>query len=294
MAATPLVGKQLVRSAYRLLMQDSSMIVLLFVGGLFSGLAFLLVAVPASMLHGGSITASGTDVVALLAYAIAVLASTFVSVFFLGAVVAAAMMRADGMDPDVRSALGVAWSRRVPLLAWAGVSTVVGMLLRSLERSGLAGSIVRLLAGMAWGVATWFAIPVIIAEGTMPMATIRRSSQILTSRFGSNVRATVRLGLTWGLAMFGTLALAMLGGWLLLTSAPRAYAMHNLGVLLVVVGGIAFVVVSAMWSALSAYLRTVLYRYAVGLATPGIDASELPPLVQAQAPLPAQSPYPFT
>ena len=289
MAATPLAGKPLVQSAYRLLMQDKAMVVLLFVGGVFSAIAFGLIAFPLSILRGGD--AQG-GVVGILIFGVALLASTLVSVFFLGAVVAAAMMRADGMDPDVRSALGVAWSRRGPLLAWAVVSTIVGMVLRSLERSGLAGSIVRLLAGVAWAVATWFAIPVIIAEGTMPIATIQRSSEILRSKFGSNVRATVRLGVTWTLAMVAALAVAGIGGWLLLTSAPRAYAAHNLGWMLLVIGVVAVFVVSAIWSAVSAYLKTVLYRYAVGLPTPGINPFDLPSMLPPPQ-APSAQPYPF-
>ncbi len=286
MSATPLTGKPLVRSAYRLLLQDTSMVVLLFVGGLLSAVAFALVAWPASTILGVPVFGSRHDgsIVSLLVYGAALLASTFVSVLVMGAVVAAAMMRADGLDPTVRSALAVAWSRRGPLLAWAAVATVVGMLIRSLERYGIGGALVRLLAGVAWSLATWFAIPVIIAEGTMPMQTVSRSVEILRTRFGTNVRATIRLGLVWTLALLGTLVVAGYGAWLLFTSGPRAYAAHNLGVMLLVLGGVAFFVVSAVWSAVSAYLRTVLYRYAVGLPTPGIDPRELPSLLPVGGP----------
>jgi hypothetical protein len=274
-----LAGKPLVQAAYRLLLQDSSMIALLFAGGLASGATFALIALPAELVMGTSVTTSSNPV-SLGVYAVALFASTFVSTFFTGAVVAAAMMRADGHDPDVRSALAVAWSRRVPLLAWAGFATIVGLLLRMLERWGLAGALVRLLAGVAWAVATWFAVPIIIAEGTMPLETVQRSSQVLKDRFGTNVRATVRLGLQWVLAMVGLVLLAAFGVLVLVTGTSRHQSAGVLlGGLIVVLAVAGLFLASAVWSAVGAYLRTVLYRYATGRPIPGIDPRVLPPLL---------------
>ena len=191
-------------------MRDPSMIVLLVIGGMASGVAFLLVAGPAELLLGVSLEKSSNPV-AFAVLAVALLASTFVSTFFTGAVVAAAMERADGGDPDVSSALAAAWARRGPLLAWAAFATAVGLALRALERWGVAGLLVRVLAGAAWTVGTWFAVPVIMAEGTMPIDTVRRSVDVLSTRFGTNVRATVRFGLEWLLVYVGIIAVAAFG-----------------------------------------------------------------------------------
>lgn len=279
MAAPPLAGKPLVQAAYRLLMQDSSMIALLFAGGLASGATFALIALPASMVLGTSVSTNGSPV-SVAVYALALFASTFVSTFFTGAVVAAAMMRADGQDPDVRTAMAVAWSRRGPLLAWAGFATIVGIGLRLLERWGLAGALVRVLAGVAWTLATWFAVPVIIAEGTMPIETVQRSAQILKERFGTNVRATVRLGFQWVLATIGLVLVAAFGVVVLVSGTSRHQSVGVLiGALIVVLAVAGLFLASAVWSAVGAYLRTVLYRYATGQPIPGIDARALPPLL---------------
>ena len=287
MAAPPLAGKPLVQAAYRLLLQDSSMIALLFAGGLASGATFALIALPAELVLGTSVSTSGSPV-SIAVYAVALFASTFVSTFFTGAVVAAAMMRADGQDPDVRSAMAVAWSRRGPLLAWAGFATIVGLLLRMLERWGLAGALVRMLAGVAWTLATWFAVPIIIAEGTMPIETVQRSAQILKERFGTNVRATVRLGLQWVLAMIGLVLLAAFGALVLVTGTSRHQSAGVLlGVLIVVLAVVGLFLASAVWSAVGAYLRTMLYRYATGRPIPGIDPRVLPPLLPVAVRAPA-------
>jgi hypothetical protein len=276
---TSLAGKPLVQSAYQLLRQDKSMVVLLFAGGVCSALAFGLVVVPASVVHGAVLT-ERDGFAGLAVYAVALLLSTFVSTLFMGAVVAAAMIRADGGDPGISSAMAVAWSRRSPLLAWAAMSTVVGIAMRVLERFGAAAVVVRLFAGVAWAVATMFAVPVIMAEGTMPVQTVRRSAQILTSRFGTNVRATFRLGFQWTMAMLG--ALLVVGvGVALVAAGNRAggIVLEVVGGLLVVAGVVAFFVISAVYAAVSVYLRTVLFRYATGRPTPGIDPSALPPMI---------------
>ena len=281
MATAPLVGKPLLRQAWTLLMRDPSMIVLLVIGGMASGAAFLLVAGPAELVLGSSLEKSSNPV-AFAVLAVALLASTFVSTFFTGAVVAAAMERADGGDPDVSSALAAAWARRGPLLAWAAFATAVGLALRALERWGVAGLLVRVLAGAAWTVGTWFAVPVIMAEGTMPIDTVRRSVDVLSTRFGTNVRATVRFGLEWLLVYVGIIAVAAFGVVVLLTGVSRHQAMGLvLGVVIVLIGVVGLFVASAFQQALSAYLRTVLYRYATDLPIPGISTEVLPPMLPA-------------
>lgn len=275
MARQSLAGKPLVDASYRLLWQDKEMVPLLFVGGVASGLAFGLIAglgafVDPSMFHDGGLSATGYVV-----FGVALLVATCVSVLFLGAIVAAATQRAEGSDPTARTALAAAWERRVPLFAWALTSTVVGLLLRQLERFGPLGWIARLVGGVAWSVATIFAVPVIMAEGVMPFEAVRRSSKVLTERFGSNVRAGFRLGVTWTLAMIGALVVVVVGVGVAASSS--AVVVVALGVLLALVGVVGFFVVAAIYSAVGAYLRTVLYRYAVGLPTPGIDASLMPP-----------------
>ena len=277
--ATTLAGKPLVSASWALLRRDPSMIVLLLVGGVSASVAFALVALPASLVLGVPTDGRGGPA-SVVVYALALFVSTLVSIFFLGAVVAAAMERADGGDPTFSSAMAAAWDRRSQLVAWAALSTAVGVALRLLERFGIAGTIARLLAGVSWAVATWFAIPVIMAEGTMPIETIRRSSHILTSRFGSNVRATVRLGLIF----LGLYLLLFVLGFTGLLAAFDGVKAHNsittaTGVLLVVAAIVGGFLVSAVGSAIGAYLRTVLYRYATGLPTPGIDPRVLPPML---------------
>lgn len=282
--ATSLAGKPLVEASWALLRRDPSIIALLVVGSLAASVAFALIALPIYAVFGLPVDGTG-NWLNIAVYAIALLASTLVSTFFLGAVVAAAMQRADGGDPTFGSALGAAWERRTQLLAWAALSTVVGIALRQLERFGLAGQVVRLLAGVGWAVATWFAIPVIMAEGTMPFETIKRSSHVLTSKFGSNVRATVRLGVIYILLWLGVFAVGMLGLFAFVEGTTKREALTTgSGIALILTALVGGFIVSACWQATSVYLRTVLYRYATGRPTPGVGQWVLPPMLGGPTP----------
>lgn len=277
--ATTLAGRPLVEASWALLKRDPSIIALLVVGSLAASAAFALVALPTYLVLGLP-TDGRSDWTSVLVYSVALFASTLVSTFFLGAVVAAAMQRADGGDPTFRSALAAARERRTQLIAWAALSTVVGVALRQLERFGVAGQVVRPLAGVSWAIATWFAVPVIMAEGTMPLETIRRSGSVLTSKFGSNVRATIRLGIVYILLWFAVFAVSLMGLFAFVDGVRTHEGLTTgSGLVMIVVALVGGFVVMACWQATSVYLRTVLYRYATGLPTPGVGAWVLPPLL---------------
>ena len=282
--ATALTGRPLVEAAWKLLRRDPSVVWLLIIGGAGSAAAFWLIVLPLSMSTGAKLT-DRTDPTAIVIYALALFASTFVSTFFLGAVSAAAMQRADGGDPTFGSAVGAAWRRRSQLVAWAAMSTAVGVALRLLQRFGLAGLLARLLAGGSWAVATWFAIPVIMAEGTMPGATIRRSTKILTARLGSNARSTFRLGAYFFVAQVVLFVIGMIGLFLLFGAVRNrdtgGMAFAFTVVALWILGSF---LLSAVSSSLSVYLRTVLYRYANDLPIPGIPGYALPALLGPSTP----------
>ena len=268
----------LVQSTYKLLLEDKAMVVVLFVGAVASTVVLAAIMVPALAFAHIEPTPRGGPA-SFAVYALALWASSFVSVLASGVVVAAAHLRCEGGQPDVRQALRLAWSRRGPLLAWAALSTVVALVMELLDRLGLAGAIVRFLAGVTWAVATVFAVPVIITEGTMPVATVRRSALVVRNNFGSMVRSNVRLAVPWIAATIATGLFAAVGA-IVLTLGINAGEVDQIvvGSLLTLFGGVAFFFCTSTSSALTAYLDTLLFRYANARPVPGIDVRDLPPL----------------
>jgi hypothetical protein len=270
-------SRELVNAAYRLLFADKWMIGVLLVGGLATAAAVAPIMVPAALL--GAFSFAGGPIglwPSVVATAAAVWAATSVMVLVSGVVVAAATIRADGGVPTARAALAVAWSRRRPLAAWAFVTAVVGMLASLLNRFGVAGIVAQFAVGLGWATATMFAVPLVISQGTMPVATLRTSAGLVLANFGTVARSQIRLAAPWTVAGIGAVLEAMIGVIVLINSNGWTPGLQ-VGVALTGMGALGFFFVAMTSAGLAAYLDTILYRYATGQPVPGIDPSFLPP-----------------
>src|SRR5712692_10186954 len=89
-------SRALVEATYRLLMADKSMVGLLLAGGFASAAALALIMFPAWLFGHITPSLTGSGLLGLLVFASALWASSFVMQMVTGAVVAAAMIRADG------------------------------------------------------------------------------------------------------------------------------------------------------------------------------------------------------
>jgi len=267
---------QLVATTYRMVFADRSMIVLVFLGAVLAVAAGAAVLLPA--LHWvDPVPGFGFDG---LTYALVMAASagaaSFVFQLVAGAVVGAAILRAEGRPVTAREALRMAWARKRQLLAWAAVSTVVGAVTRVLERFGIGGVLAALSLNVGWAVATVFATPVIMVEGTMPLATIRRSAALLRGRFSVLLVSGVTAAMPWLVLLFTAMSVAMVAlGFVLFGSGLAAV----LGGIVLGLSVVAMVWVIAVSASVGAYLQANLYRYAVGQPVPGVDQHLLPPLL---------------
>lgn len=272
-------SRSLVKATYRLLMADKSMVALLFGGGLAAATVLGAIMFPAWFFGHITPNVIGGGLPGLLVYAAALWAASFVMALVTGAVVAAAMIRADGGAPTVRAALAVAWSRRWQLAAWAMVTAIVGVLMNLLERLGIAGLAVRLVVGIGWAVATIFAVPLVVSEGTLPAATLRRSATMVRDTFGTTLRSNIRLAVPWVIGMIVALIAAVTGVIIMIVGVNDHQAGTALtGAAFAVVGGVSFFFTVVTSAALSAYLNTMIFRYANGQPIPGINPADLPPL----------------
>ena len=222
----------------------------LIIGGVFAGV-FALVH-----LHGA---------VYVVAVAAAVFAATFISIFFQIAVIFAASTRLNGTRPSISGSLGAAWSRRRIVAPWALVATIIGLVINALEqRSGIAGKAAGVLGGLAWAVATFFVLPVLAFEDLGPFKAVARSSSLLKERFGAVARTSIRFGLAY-LGWFALSLAALVGGIALAVAVSPAF------LFLAAAGLLGFMFVALLSSVVGLYVRTILYRYATNLPTPGID-----------------------
>lgn len=106
--------------------------------------------------------------------------------------------------------------------------------------------------------------------------TLNGSGCLLVSRFGPNVRTTVRLGVTWNVVVFIAFMLAFGGAVAAKLGLAHGSPVGVAGLRVATIGAFAVVAALTIYSAVQVYLSTVLFRYATGQPTPGILAGALP------------------
>ena len=193
----------------------------------------------------------------------------FIGISCNSVVVAVAMERLAGRD----ATLAVGWAvvrRRMPqVLGWALVSATVGVIMRIIqERLGLVGLIATLVGNLAWALATFFVVPVLLFEPVDVRGAIKRSAKVFRDRWGEQVTAQLAIGA--GLVVVW-IPLMVVGAMLLLVSIP-------LGVVVLVAGFVAVLTVS---ETLNQIFTAALYRYAVtGAVPPGMDETDFTSIIK--------------
>ncbi len=262
------MGWTLVQQSWRVLKLDKEL--LLF--PVFSGIACLLVmatfAVPlwATGFAGEVMAERAADQadalpiyqilggVLLFAY---YFVSYFVIIFFNSALVACAIIRFKGGDPNLQDGFSAAVSRLPQIAGWALVAATVGFILKLIEsRSERVGAIIAGLLGMAWSAVTFFVIPVIVVERAGPIEAGKRSFQILKRTWGEALTANFSIGfVTFLFSLVGIIPMAL--GFVAIGAGMTA-----LGIAAIAIGVILILVVSLVSTALDAIVVGALYLYA--------------------------------
>jgi uncharacterized membrane protein len=205
--------------------------------------------------------ANAADVaLGIVVYAIA----TFIVIFFNSALIAAALQRLRGGDPDVSYGLRVALANIRAIAAWALIAATVGLILQALRSrtDGIVGRIAIALAGGVWAYMTFFVIPLLVTEGVGPIEAIRRSGSLFRRTWGQQAVS----GFGFGIVYIGAILVALLPSVLLYTLMPL------LGVLLAVP---LFAMAIGTVMALEGIFKAALYEFANDRSPTDFDRSTL-------------------
>ncbi|RNF82890.1 DUF6159 family protein [Montanilutibacter psychrotolerans] len=194
-----------------------------------------------------------------------------VIIFFNSALVGAAMIRLDGGDPSLRDGFNIAKDRIVPILGYAAIAATVGIALKWLKDQD--NVLVRLIgsgAGVAWTLATFMVVPVLVSHDVGPVVALKKSASLLKRTWGENAIGTVGIGMVFGLASFGVI---LLGGLLAFVAFQLSIWLGGVVVVLAILALMALGVVQA---ALSGVYSAALYQFATHGETPvGFEALNL-------------------
>ena len=221
--------------------------------------AFLLPALGLGALDGLR-SGGGVSFAAYLLAFLFYLVQYFVIFFFNTALVGAAMIRLEGGDPTLRDGLRIASGKLVPILGYAAIAATVGMLLRAVqERAGFIGKLVSGALGVAWTLASFLVVPVLVARDIGPIDAVKESALLLKKTWGENLIGQGGVGLVFGFIFF---ALVIVGGAGIVAAATTGNGvLIGLMVALLIV---ALLVAALVQAALSGIYSAALYRYAVG------------------------------
>jgi len=187
--------------------------------------------------------------------------------FFNSALVGAAMIRLDGGDPTVSDGFRIAFKRFGAILGYAVIAATVGMFLRAAsERSGTLGRIVIGLVGMAWNLATFLVVPVLVTSDVSPIAAVKKSASILKKTWGEQVVGNAGIGFAFFLIY---LALGVVAIPLVIL-AGNAGQPILLGVVLTSIVGV-FLLLALINASLSGIYSAALYRFATTGESAGFD-----------------------
>ncbi len=267
----------LLKASATVLRSDKSL--LLF--PLLSGLCTLLVAasflLPVGMMVIGNPQAGqqfehGMSVGAYMLLFGFYLVQYFVIIFFQTALTGVALMHLRGEPTSVGAGFALARAKLPQILGYALIAATVGLLLRMIqERLGLIGRLVVGFIGLAWTVATFLVVPVLVSKDVGPVDAVKESVELLKRSWGENLIGNGGIGVVFGLMMM----LAVLVGAALIGGAV---AMHSLPAIVLVafVVVLGFILLGLIQASLQGIYAAALYRYAeAGEVSVGFDQALL-------------------
>lgn len=258
-------GWRLTGAAWRLMRRDGTMLKLALLGIACGAMATVLVLYFGGYLSSGQRSQGQFFLLA----ALALFPTVLVSVFFNVALACAASAAFDGERLSAEEALRMAWGKRRRILAWSLLSTGIGILISEIaERLPGGGRVVGWLLGAAWGLATIFVVPILALEGAGSMDAVRRSAQLIKSRWGEGVTGSVAIG-AW--TILGAVPACMLIG----AGASVAKTDPNTGFLLLSAGIVAMVLVTGFAAATRQVFAVALYRHAIDAPAGGFSTWDL-------------------
>lgn len=250
---------ELIKASWSVLKADKELAIFPLISGV--GVILISITFILPMIAAGMFESLLGDNVQIFSYFILFLyyVATYTVIFFANtALVGAAMIRLKGGDPTVRDGLNIAKENFTSILGYALIAATVGLVLRWLsEKTGAIGRFIIGLVGIAWTLATYMVVPVLVVEKVGPVDAIKRSTELLKKTWGEQVAGNLGLGLIFGLLMVGVVLFTGL-----LAAASAGLESFALMAIVLTIGAIAFLSLAIISSTLNSIYTAAVYLYA--------------------------------
>ncbi len=262
---------ELMKASMNVLKLDKELLVFPVMSGIACVLVLASFVAPLALTGGWQVfEQGGADYFGMTVMFLFYVVQYTVIFFFNSALVGAALIRLDGGDPTVSDGLAIASKRMGAILGYAVMSATVGMILRMIsERGGIFAKIAAGIAGMAWTLATYLAVPVLVTKDVGPIDAVKESAAIFKRTWGEQVAGN--FGLSWAM-FFAFMSWTAVSVGLLWASSLLGAAVV-IPVVLVSVSG--YVFLALMGSALSGIYTAALYFGCVAVGPIDRDVVDL-------------------
>lgn len=205
--------------------------------------------------HHFEVRGIGAVVMAAL-YLVSMFLATFFNVAFYHEILAALR----GESVSLGRGFQFAMTRLQAILFWTLFAGLIGLIIKELsERLGWVGSLITRLLGLAWSVATVFAIPALVSEREVsnPLEILKRSATTLRQTWGESLIGYVGLSFASLLVFFTTLG--VVGGAVIAMVVLETYV---LPIALIALWVLFLIAYSYVMSVAGQVYKGALYLYA--------------------------------
>jgi len=244
-------GFRLARVALEVLASDRRLMLIPMLSALCALLTLPAAAALGERLHGGSEALRVLAPVWIATYAI-----SFITVFFNVALVHVVARRWQGEPVGLAAGLRAASRRIVAIAGWSILTTTVGLGLRLVERLTLGIS--RVVLGVAWSVASFFVVPVLVIERRRPVRALRRSGEIVRERWAEGIGGVTPIALASLMVALPLVGLIFIG------LVFYATGLAAVGLLAMTIGVTAIVGVWIVSGAVTQVFTLAVFQHATG------------------------------
>lgn len=264
---------EIAKASRHMIVQDRSLLIYPLASSIgvaiLGALIFIPLAATGLFSDDSETSFSAPQIAALL---VLYFVSYSVIIFCNSALVYIVMYRLQG-SVEPMSGWAFARSRIRPILGFALISASVGVALNVISsRSDGIGRIVGAIGGVAWSVASFLVVPVLVVEGLGPVDALKRSASLLKKTWGEQLIGGAGIGLVAGLA---TLVVVALGAGLVFLAALTG--LTALIVVAVVIAVIAVAIVAVVSAAMDTIYRAAVYRFANNEPIKNYEAADIIP-----------------
>jgi hypothetical protein len=252
---------KMMKASFMVLKMDPELMVFPLLSGIAVILATSTFVIPFAFVGEGFGALENLDEnVGYLGYAIGFLYYMVIYTvifFFNTALVGAAMIRLEGGDPTVKDGLEIAFSKLGTILEYAAIAATVGMILKMVEeRAGFLGRIVIGLIGVAWNLATYLTVPVLVSKDIGAIDAVKESASIFKKTWGEQMVGNAGIGMA---TFFVFMAMVLVSVPLIIVASMISPVLIMITVASLIGGYLCLILVA---SALGGIYSTALYRYA--------------------------------